>query len=144
MVKKNNRNDDDVKPFQKESVSHRCWKMNHRHRIALKIDHRRSLNQSKLVFHKSLVYQQAEFWGRESWGYSMNTIHTSMHEPEIDWGNKMWHIVLSARKSDHLPISTGVQSLVQKGANYDHTSDMMESYCVWRGASIEWKCMSAI
>ena len=24
MVKKNNRNDDDVKPFQKESVSHRC------------------------------------------------------------------------------------------------------------------------
>ena len=43
MVRKNNRNDDDVKPFQKESVSHRWWKMNHRHRIALKIDHRRGL-----------------------------------------------------------------------------------------------------
>ena len=43
MVKKSNRNDDDVKPFQKELVSHRCWKMNHRHRIALKIDHRRGL-----------------------------------------------------------------------------------------------------
>ena len=43
MVKENNRDDGDVKLFQKQLVSHRCWKMKHRHRIALKINHRRGL-----------------------------------------------------------------------------------------------------
>ena len=43
MVKKNNRNDGDVKPFQKIIGIASLLKMNHRHRIALKIDHRWSL-----------------------------------------------------------------------------------------------------
>ena len=34
-------------------VSHRCWKMNHRHRIALKIDHRWSLSHNHNLFSKS-------------------------------------------------------------------------------------------
>ena len=34
---------------KKKSVSHRCWKMNHRHRIALKIDHRWSLNWASQI-----------------------------------------------------------------------------------------------
>ena len=50
MVKKNNRVDGDVKLFQKWLVSHCCWIMNHRHRIALKIDHRRGLVSSLKLF----------------------------------------------------------------------------------------------
>ena len=44
MVKENNCNNGDDKLFQKKSVSHCWWKMNHRHRIALKIDHRWGLS----------------------------------------------------------------------------------------------------
>ena len=40
MVKKNNRNDGDVKPFQKIIGITSLLKMNNRHRIALKIEHR--------------------------------------------------------------------------------------------------------
>ena len=61
MVNKNNRNDDDVKPFPKESVSHRCRKMNHRHRIALKIDHRRGLTRCKPPF-IFFIEDRVVFW----------------------------------------------------------------------------------
>ena len=43
MIKENNRNDGDVKPFQKIIGIASLLKMNHRHRIALKIYHRRGL-----------------------------------------------------------------------------------------------------
>ena len=63
MVKENNRNDGNVKLFQKYSVSHRCWKMNHRHRIALKIDHRRGLHAPDVC----TLGRPCTSWRRSPW-----------------------------------------------------------------------------